>query len=79
MVQHHPDLMNPELRAFDPEEAAVQPFPITTYQPILYCADRSAAAAADVAAVVFFLSASCRGVLCVRRVAWSTLVCVDAA
>jgi phenylalanine-4-hydroxylase len=39
MMQHHPDLEKPELRPFNPLDAAVQPFPITTYQPVFYCAD----------------------------------------
>ena len=39
MLKNHPKLLKPELRPFVPEEAANQPFPITTYQPVLYCAD----------------------------------------
>jgi phenylalanine-4-hydroxylase len=32
-------LKKPEVRPFDPFNAANQPFPITTYQPVLYCAE----------------------------------------
>lgn len=36
MLQHHPHLEKPELRPFDPVVAAEHPFPITTYQPVLF-------------------------------------------
>lgn len=39
MSSNHPGLMNPEVRSFEPEDAAVLPFPITTYQPIYFCAE----------------------------------------
>ena len=55
MMTHHAHLENPELKPFIPEDAAVQPFPITTYQPVLFCAER------------YTLNAQCRCV-CLRRV-----------
>ena len=39
MTTNHPALRNPEVRPFKPEDAAVLPFPITTYQPIYFCAE----------------------------------------
>ncbi|CAJ1393868.1 unnamed protein product [Effrenium voratum] len=33
------DLLQPELRPLDPWEAARQEYPITTYQPVMFCAD----------------------------------------
>ncbi|CAD7958761.1 unnamed protein product [Amoebophrya sp. A120] len=35
----YPDLLNPKIVPFDPRHAAVQPYPITTYQPIFFCGD----------------------------------------
>jgi len=39
MLANHPGLEKPVVRPFKPEEAATMPFPITTYQPIYYCAE----------------------------------------
>merc|ERR1711871_500267 len=39
MIQNHPDLLKPTLKPFDPAVAATTAFPITTYQPIYFCAD----------------------------------------
>ncbi|CAD7967821.1 unnamed protein product [Amoebophrya sp. A25] len=39
IARDYPDLMNPKVVDFDPRAAAVQPYPITTYQPIFFCGD----------------------------------------
>jgi len=38
MTANHPSLTSPSVRPFKPEEAAVMPFPITTYQPVYFMA-----------------------------------------
>jgi len=35
----YPDLANPKLMSFDARAAAVQPYPITTYQPVMFCGE----------------------------------------
>jgi hypothetical protein len=39
MARDYPDLKNPKIVTFDPSAAATQPYPITTYQPILFCGE----------------------------------------
>lgn len=39
ITRDYADLKNPKIFCFDPRAAAVQTYPITTYQPVLFCGE----------------------------------------
>lgn len=39
VARDYPDLKKPRILSFDPRAAAAQPYPITTYQPVLFCCE----------------------------------------
>jgi len=39
ILTNYPDLLKPQVLPFDPVAASKQPFPITTYQPLYFCAE----------------------------------------
>lgn len=39
IARDYPGLLNPKLMNFDARAAAVQPYPITTYQPVMFCGE----------------------------------------
>jgi hypothetical protein len=37
VLRDYPDMEQPKIMNFDPKAAGIQPYPITTYQPIYFC------------------------------------------